>query len=76
MSDPPTINSLLMPALEFLRPEQCLDLIIGRVRKRIQVLRDTKIDGYEMVIHELGVVLDLLERARAYIVNVSSKIPK
>ena len=45
----------------------------ARVRKRIQVLKDTKIDGYEMVIHELGVVLDLLVRARDYIVNVSSK---
>jgi hypothetical protein len=53
--------------MEYLRPEQCLDLIISRMRKRIQVLRDTKIGGYEMVIHELGVVLDLLIRARAYI---------
>jgi hypothetical protein len=59
----------------YLRPEQCLDLIISRLRKRITVLNDTKIDGYEMVIHELGVVLDLLVRARAYIVNVSSKLP-
>jgi hypothetical protein len=56
-----------------LTPEQCLDRIIAQVRKRVTVLRDTKIDGYQMVIHELEVVLDLLLRARGYIVNVSSK---
>jgi hypothetical protein len=61
--------------MEYLRPEQCLDLIISRMRKRIQVLRDTKIDGYAMVIHELEVFLDLTLRARDYILKVSSKLP-
>jgi hypothetical protein len=37
---------MLNRVIDFLRPKQAVDLVIARVRKRIQVLRDTRIDGY------------------------------
>jgi hypothetical protein len=59
--------------IEFLKPEQCVDIVIARARARIRALEDGKLAAYKRSIHELKVVLDLLERPRNYMVNVSSK---
>lgn len=64
-----------MAAPQFLTPEQCLDRIIFRTRKRIQALRDIRLEGFAAAIAELETVLDLMVRARRYIENVSSKLP-
>lgn len=61
--------------IDYLRPEQCLDLIIKWVRKRIAALEGVNMVDYRVAVGELKTVLDLLVRARSYIVNVSSKLP-
>jgi hypothetical protein len=45
-----------------------------RVRRWIAALEGMNMAKYRVAVHELKVHLDLLERARRYIVNVSSKI--
>jgi hypothetical protein len=61
-------------SMEYLRPEQCAWISsstgCASGSKYARTLRST---ATRRVIHELQVILDLLVRARAYIVNVSSK---
>jgi hypothetical protein len=54
-------------AMEQLPPTRVLELIAIRVRKRIVALERVGTDGYGMVIHELRVILDLLERGARYL---------
>jgi hypothetical protein len=56
MADPATISSL-----------RVVELIAARVRKRIACLEAVGLPGFAAVIHELKVVLDLLERGARYI---------
>lgn len=52
---------------ERLSAPEVLRRIAIRVRKRIDALERVRLPGFDPVIHELKVVLDLLERGTRYL---------
>lgn len=50
-----------------LTPVQVLERLQCRVEKRMEALQRVKLEGYDMVIAELEVELDLLRRAKRYL---------
>ncbi len=56
-----------MDIRDHLPPKQVVDLLAARVRKRIRVLEEIRLSEYSIAVHELRVMLDLLQRAAAYI---------
>lgn len=56
-----------MDIRDHLPPKQVVDLLAQRVRKRIRVLEEIRLSEYGIAVHELRVLLDLLQRAAIYI---------
>jgi hypothetical protein len=56
-----------MPARPKLTPVQVLKRLQLRVEKRMEALQRVKLEGFDMVIAELEVELDLLRRAKRYL---------
>jgi hypothetical protein len=50
-----------------LTPVQVLERLQLRLEKRMEALQRVKLSGYDMVISELEVELDLLRRAQRYL---------
>ena len=65
-----------MDIRDHLPPKQVVDLLAQRVRKRIRVLEEIRLSEYSIAVHELRVVLDLLQRASAYIERGEGKKPR
>ena len=56
-----------MDLRDHLKPKLVVDLVAQRVGKRIAALEGTRMCEYSIAMHELRIVLDLLERASNYI---------
>jgi hypothetical protein len=56
-----------MAARPKLTPVQVLQRLHRRVEKRMEALERVKLEGFDMVIAELQVELDLLRRATRYL---------
>lgn len=65
-----------MDVRDHLPPKQVLDLLASRVRKRIRVLEEIRLSEYGIAVHELRVMLDLLQRAAAYVERSEGKNPR
>lgn len=65
-----------MPEPPPLTAEQAVDRVVRHLRKRIQAIEGVRLEGNAPAIHELKNILDLLERCRNYIREVSSKLPR
>lgn len=70
----PSMATSRFPHPEILTPEQAIDCVLARLRKRIQVLTDVRLDDYRIAVAELRNVEDLLKRCRGYVAEVSSKL--
>jgi hypothetical protein len=58
----------VMPRRE-ITPAQAFGIIAERIEKRIQTLRNMRMDGYGMVISELDLVLRQVRKAQVYFVR-------
>jgi hypothetical protein len=52
-----------------LPPGKVINLVAARVQKRIASLNAVRLDGIDSTVHELQLVLDLLQRAERYILD-------
>jgi hypothetical protein len=50
-------------------PAQALDILARRIEKRIQVLRDVKLDGYYVAISELDQFAKQVRNAQRYFIS-------
>jgi hypothetical protein len=55
------------PTLRRLTPVEVLQRLQFRIEKRMDALQRLKLDGYDVVLAELNVELDLLRRAARYL---------
>ena len=63
-----------MDVRDHLKPKQVVDLVAQRVRKRIAGLEWIRMSEYTIAVHELRIVLDLLQRASQYIERGEGKL--